>query len=168
MKAPGPAALIASGREKELVAWFTYRIYRELVNGDDSAPIEGPDDPIVQDVVSQIRSDEAIVKSIRRYRGRDLIWFGEWTAPDGFVHIGGSNRTAAYKTVSSLLREKTGISAHRAEGIGRRQSGAKRDVSGNYRTTRQSEGCLPGMLLSLLALGGVVVGIVWLLGRAIA
>lgn len=42
------AALIAPGREKELVPWFTYRIYRELVNGADGAPIQGPDDPLIQ------------------------------------------------------------------------------------------------------------------------
>lgn len=164
------AALITTGREKELVSWFVYRVYRELVKGNNSAPVEGPDDPIVQDIVSQICNDEAIVKSIRRYRGRDLIWFGEWTAPSGRVYKGGSNRTVAYKTISSLLREKIDISSHRVEGIDRRRNEVKQNMSGSNTQTRQSqsEGCLAGMILSFLAIVGVVVEIVWLLKRFIA
>ena len=104
------AALIAPGREKELLSWFTYRVYRELINGNDTAPIEGPDNPIIQEIAGQLENDEAVIKSVRRYTGRELIWFGEWTSQDGVAQTGGSNRTAAYKKASSLLNEKIGTS----------------------------------------------------------
>lgn len=100
------AALQARGRERELVGWFVYRVYRELVHGATDAPIMGPDDPVIRTVVDELVTDEAVLNSIRRYAGSDLIWFGEWTAPDSSVHRGGSNRTVAYKRTSRLLRDK--------------------------------------------------------------
>jgi hypothetical protein len=100
------AALIAPGREKELLSWFTFRVYRELASGADNAPIKGPDDPIVKEIAEGLVSQEKIIKSVRRYEGTELIWFGEWTSPDGHVHTGGSIRTAAYKQVSSMLKER--------------------------------------------------------------
>lgn len=100
------ASLSAAGREQELTAWFVYRVYRELVQGRDQVSIDGPDHPVIQDVTAQLVQDDSVLKSIRRYRGSDLIWFGEWTAPNGGVHTGGSNKTIAYKRAAVLLREK--------------------------------------------------------------
>lgn len=68
--------------------------------------IKDPDAEVIREIARQLVQDEAVVKSIRRYQGRDLVWFGEWTSPDGTVHNGGSNKTIAYKRASSLLREK--------------------------------------------------------------
>jgi hypothetical protein len=97
------SALQEPGREKELASWFAFRVYRELVHGVDSAPITGPGDPIIQEVACELASDDSVMKSIRRYRGTKLIWFGEWTGPDGIVYTGGSNRTAAYRHARDLL-----------------------------------------------------------------
>lgn len=99
-------ALVAPGREKELLSWFTYRVYRELAGGSENAPIAGPDDPIIEEIAEQLITDEKIIKSVRRYEGSELIWFGEWTSPDGYVNTEGSNRTAAYKAASSLLKQR--------------------------------------------------------------
>jgi hypothetical protein len=102
--------LCKPGREEDLTAWFVYRVYRELVNGRPDAFIKDPDDPIIRSIATEIIRDPAIVKSIRRYQGRELIWFGEWTAPDGRLSRGGSSETMAYKRVSSLLRDySTGV-----------------------------------------------------------
>nr|WP_314545306.1 hypothetical protein [uncultured Massilia sp.] len=96
--------LSQQGREKDLAAWFAYRVYRELVGGSPVAPIKSPHDPVIATVASQLVEDTSVIQSIRRYRGEDLIWFGRWTAPDGNVHEGGSNRTVAYKRAAELLR----------------------------------------------------------------
>lgn len=103
-------ALKESGRERELVSWYVFRVYRELVEGAENAPIREPDDPIIQEIAEQLQNDQPVIKSIRRYEGRDLIWFGEWTAPDGRVFTGGSNNTIAYKRTSQLLRKKLSLS----------------------------------------------------------
>lgn len=97
------------GREADLIAWFIYRIYRGLVKGQNDGPIDGPNHPLIQDIAHTLATDESVVKSIRRYQGRDLIWFGEWTAPEGFVHTGGSNQTLAYKHCSTLLSQRLGV-----------------------------------------------------------
>ena len=102
-------ALSASQNKLDLLEWFTFRVYRELVNGIDNAPIDSPKDPVIKEIAKRFVSEDRIVKSILRYKGKDLIWFGEWTSPDGTVHNGGSNRTAAYKEIAAALKEKTSL-----------------------------------------------------------
>lgn len=155
------AALIATGRENELVSWFTYRVYRELVNGADGAPIEGPDNPIIQEIAGQLESDEAVIKSVRRYAGRELIWFGEWTSPEGFVQTGGSNRTAAYKRASSLLRDKARISTRSPGNSGAKKNPPQRSI-GEKQIAKESKGCLSVIVLALILPLGFVAGIAWL------
>ena len=100
------ATLITPGREKELLSWFTFRVYRELTSAADDSPIKGPDDPTINEITEELAFDEKIIKSVRRYKGNELIWFGEWTSPDGYVHTGGSNRTLAYRQVSKMLKQR--------------------------------------------------------------
>lgn len=103
------------GREKDLVSWFTYRIYRYLVHGVENAPITGPDHEIIQNIAKRMAGNKSIVASIRRYYGREIIWFGEFTAPDGSYHKGARTKTVAYKTISALLRDKIGLPERSAQ-----------------------------------------------------
>jgi hypothetical protein len=155
------ADLIAVGRERELLSWFTYRVYRELVSGADDAPIGGPDDPVIQEIAGQLESDEAVIKSVRRYTGRELIWFGEWTSPDGFVQTGGSNRTAAYKRASSLLRDKAGIPTRSSGIAGVKENSPQRSIGGKQ-IAKEPKGCLSVIALALILPLGFVAGIAWL------
>ena len=102
------ARLCTPGREEDMAAWFVFRVYRELVGGKPGVSIKDPDAEVVREIARQLVRDVSVVKSIRRYQGRDLVWFGEWTSPDGTLYSGGSNKTIAYKWASSLLREKVG------------------------------------------------------------
>ena len=97
------------GNEQELATWFSFRVYREITNASDSATAKHPNDPRLSAIGKQLSEDEKLLKSIRRYDGKELIWFGEWTAPNGITHSGGSNRTAAYKAAASALRAEFGI-----------------------------------------------------------
>ena len=99
------AALCEPGRERELLSWFTYRVYRELTGAKDDLSVPGPNDPLIIGIAESFIKNEQVINSIRRYEGRELIWFGEWTSPDGYVYQGGSNRTAAYKEVASSLKK---------------------------------------------------------------
>lgn len=103
------------GKEKDLLCWFTYRVYRELIQGADNAPIDSPDHPSIQEIAKQLENDPAVIKSIHRYEGHDLIWFGEWTSPSGHLLTGGSNRTIAYKQASELLRKHLNIQLQKKE-----------------------------------------------------
>lgn len=95
--------------ENDLAAWFTYRVYRHLVRGDDNVPIEGPDHSTIKEIAVQLVADPAAFSSIRRYTAQDLHWFGQWTAPDGTLYTGGSKRTTAYEKAAALLKEKLGV-----------------------------------------------------------
>lgn len=96
--------LCVPGREHDLVAWFAYRVYRELVHGAPGMPITGPNDPKIQGIAVRLAAEESLIKSIRRYSGDSLIWFGRYTTPDGVVLEGASNCTTAYRSVSALVR----------------------------------------------------------------
>lgn len=113
------------GHEQDLAAWFAYRVYRELVSGSYDSPVKGPTDPLIATVARTLAADSAVIDSIRRYRGADLVWFGRWTAPDGTMHEGGSNRTTAYKAAAAMLRpfassEKRGAAITKADSYNER------------------------------------------------
>ncbi len=151
-------ALIAPGREKELLSWFLFRVYRELAGGADNTPIEWPDDPIIQEIAEELVTDEKIVKSVRRYEGSELIWFGEWTSPDGYLHTGGSNRTAAYKQVSSMLKQRAKFPAKPQKKV--KSSAQARNQ--NKIATSESKGCLPVIVVALVIPVGVVLSAAWI------
>ena len=152
------SALSAPGREKELLAWFAFRVYRHLASGSDNAPISQPDDPLLQEIAERLIADEKIVQSVRRYEGSELIWFGEWTSPDGSYYQGGSNRTAAYKQVSALLKQQAKFPVMQT----------KRDTSSvgkkNQRRNSKSgsEGCLSVLVIAVAIPAVFAISMVWL------
>ena len=140
------SALVESGRERELLSWFVYRIYRELIGGKDDAPIQSPDDPIIQEIAENLENDEKIIESVRRYEGSELIWFGEWTAPDGYLHSGGSNRTAAYKEASLLLKQKLNFT----ENLAKKDRSSPKSGKNDGNSKASSRGCLSVIVVVLL------------------
>ncbi|MCI0365024.1 MAG: hypothetical protein L0219_14195 [Phycisphaerales bacterium] len=94
------------GHELDLAAWFVYRVCRNLWKGSDPPGVEGPNSPLIRDIATSVSSDSAAMKSIRRYRGEDLIRFGEWTTPSGYLATGGSTKTIGYRQATSLLRSR--------------------------------------------------------------
>ena len=149
--------LVTPGRETELLSWFTYRVYRELVKGDENAQITSPSDPIIRNTAEQFASDEKIIKSVRSYKGRELIWFGEWTAPDGFIHKGGSNRTMAYKQISSKLKEKLNLTPNTST---RKKSPSERAYSKD--SANETQGCLTSITFAIAVPIGFYLAVMWL------
>ncbi len=103
------ATLGEPGRERELVAWFTFRISRSIFKGRPDAPIDSPAHPIIVGIADELHENQALLKSIRRYTGESLIWFGEFKAPDGIVFTGASCATIAYDECNSRLTKALGI-----------------------------------------------------------
>lgn len=96
------AYLREAGRERLLLAWFAYRVARSLLKGEKH-PLVAPESPLVLATADRLLTEAAILKSVRGYSGESIIWFGEWTSPDGLLHSGGSKRTVAYQRFSEIL-----------------------------------------------------------------
>jgi hypothetical protein len=140
------ATLCEPGREKELLSWFTYRVYRELTGAKDDLPVQGPNDPLIIKIAESFVRNEQVINSIRRYKGGELIWFGEWTTPDGYVHQGGSNRTAAYKEVSSSVKQVFSL----PERSPRKVLASANSAMAPKNPRQTPSGCLPVIALMLL------------------
>jgi hypothetical protein len=155
------AALQHSSRTIDMVSWFVYRVYRELVNGVDDVPIKSPEDPIIKEIAQNMANDSSVVKSIRKYEGSDLIWFGEWTAPSGLFCTGGSNHTIAYKRASSQLREKLNLSSQSGKLLHFEDSNAF-SFSDSHRYS-SSGGATFGKFLKAMIILSIFVFVVWLI-----
>ena len=152
-------ALQHPSRTIDMVSWFVYRVYRELVNGADDAPIKRPENPIIKEIAQNMANDSSVVKSIRRYEGSDLVWFGEWTAPSGLFCTGGSNNTIAYKHASSLLREKLKLSPR----SGRSSQSEYSNVYPINHRFPSSEGVTFSTFLKAMIILGIFVFVLWLI-----
>jgi len=95
--------LLQEGRQDDLLSWFVFRVYRNMVYGRLDVEIDGPGNDIIKKVADQLLSDKRVIKSVRRYKGEDLIRFGDWDSPNGFSCFGGSKGTLAYKSTRALL-----------------------------------------------------------------
>jgi hypothetical protein len=92
------------GREADLVAWFTYTVYRDLLGRPVDPPAKNPDDPLVRAIARRLAAIPAVIASIRQYRGADLLWFGRQLDRYGVKRRGGSRTTVAYRRAAALLR----------------------------------------------------------------
>lgn len=137
------------GRERDLAAWFAFRVYRELVKGRYDVAIATPADPVIQAIAAQLVEVPGVMESIGRYSGEDLIWFGQWTGPSGSVNTGGSNRTKAYKEAADRLRPLVASEARAEEADRRARNVAREAETVNHQRdatappTRDNRGPLP-------------------------
>lgn len=132
-------------RSEDMAAFFAYRICRHFVSGErDHRAVTGVNAPVIREIARELASDEKIMKSIRRYDGRELIWFGTWTSPDGVQHSGASKRTMAYKAAAALIGDRVGLAdPNLRAGTGRRRS---------TRAEEQGTGCLIVLAMLILLL----------------
>lgn len=100
------AELLKQGREKDLVSWFTFRVYRHLVEGDIDVEIQTIGHDIINEIAETLYQDPKIINSIKRYDAEKLIWFGEFIGHNSTVYTGGSEKTYAYKKVKEMLRDR--------------------------------------------------------------
>jgi hypothetical protein len=91
------------------------------------------------------------------------VWFGEWTAPDGAVHVGGSNKSIAYKLAEKCLREIAGSDIDPKKSR-KHQSNRGRPLPSQLEQKRG--GCLAVIALFSLAVI-LALGAVSLLGHAV-
>ncbi|MDN3523081.1 hypothetical protein [Halomonas ramblicola] len=103
------SVLSESGREQELAAWFASNVLNDRLGSRSKTAIVSPNDPQLNSVAGKLVADDKVMKSIKRYSGCSLLWFGERTGTDGYTLQGGSNRTAAYKAAAALVDQEFGL-----------------------------------------------------------
>lgn len=144
------------GREAELVEWFVFRVYRTLVKGAENASINTPDDPVIKDIAAELSTQDNFLRSVQRYDPDSLLWFGEWTSPDGWQHFGGSRRTVAFQKAFDLLQQRLGISIRESES--RRLSPTRgRSTKLSASPSEHKSGCATMVVI------GVVIMVIYLL-----
>lgn len=122
------------GRERELVTWFAYWVYRRLINYRDTG-VE-IDDYRILEIADELVNDPRTLKSIRRHDGIDFAGEREF-----------STRTIAYQEVSERIREKFGI--------------PKPDTTRKPKTAKDPAGCLVSFFLLAVISFLFVSVIVW-------
>lgn len=159
------SALSRPDHEEELVSWFVFRVYRNLVKGAEDVSIASPNHAIISDIAKQLISNDSVMRSIQRYDGEELIWFGEWTAPDGTYHTGGSKRTVAYKKAASLLSDKLELeSRSRTRNYANRSQSTSDELSRSVnKGTTGRGGCLSVVIFVGVITIAVIGTVVWVI-----
>jgi len=85
------------------VAFFVFSIYR-YISDDRHANLDThPYHEKFYEFAESVVKDERFMKSMKKYSGADLKFFGELTTSDGWTHTGGSVNTIAFKTAREFL-----------------------------------------------------------------
>lgn len=92
------------------IAFFIYSIYIWLADEQFGNPDKHPLKGKFQQFAASLNEDEQFLKSMNKYSGTDLIYFGELTQKDGnVIAYGSSTDTIAYKKVANFLSQEFGF-----------------------------------------------------------
>ncbi len=120
-------------------AFFVFSIYRWLTDDRRGNLETHPDKQKFYDFAVQLEGSEQMLKSIARYEGNQLRFFGRLIMPDGDELQGGSVNTLAYKAASSYLEGVFKISASRK--TVRLKPKAPEPVFHQDQTQKKKKGC---------------------------
>jgi len=90
--------------EEDKARFFAYSVYRWGSDDREGNLDCSPQRELIDEVARQLRRNPQALKSLLRYEGRDLRFFGETTF-EGVPRHGGSENTIAFKEASRLLKE---------------------------------------------------------------
>lgn len=139
-------------RYEDLASWYAYRVCRGFVKGGvDHPEANRVISPKIKDIGKALAADTGVLTSIKRHRGQDVIWFGQWTSPNGSLLEGASKRTKAYKAASALIEERLELT----------DPNIRHPVEGHNSKNFQGGGCVSVLLglLLLVIFGGFVFGL---------
>lgn len=118
--------------ERDKIAFFAFCVYRH-VSDDRHANLDThPKRQLFYDFAAEKEKDERFTKSMSKYSGEDIRFFGTIKFPDGGEVYGGSISTIAYKTCVDFLQRNCGAHLNTSipgDGIYKRSkiSGGTRD-----------------------------------------
>ena len=93
-----------SGLDK--IAFFLFCIYRSISDDRYHNLDKHQYRNAFYELAEGLSSDDSFGKSMKRYAGTDIMFFGKIISDDGSEYSGGSQNTYAYKTGTKLLCER--------------------------------------------------------------
>ncbi|SJZ32226.1 hypothetical protein [Sediminibacterium ginsengisoli] len=129
-------------------AFFIFSVYRWLTD-DRQANLEiHPQKPIFFGFAAEVVQDEKIIRSINRYSGADIRFFGKINQTNGREVIGGSTNTIAYKAACDYLEAALKIATSKKNQTFKNPPTT--DNEENYGLSK-NKGCF-GIILAILSL----------------
>lgn len=89
---------------EDKIAFFIFCIYRYKTNDRQGNLNHHPYHDLFYDFARENISNESFIKSMNKYSGSELRYFGNYTV-DGSTFHGGSTNTIAYKSAISFLKQ---------------------------------------------------------------
>ncbi|HKK74719.1 MAG TPA: hypothetical protein VJ953_06590 [Saprospiraceae bacterium] len=127
--------------EKDKIAFFIFSVYRHLSNDRKGNLLKHPHKKRFYEIAQMVQKNEKVKKSILRYDGEELRFFGTMIASNWLSIDGGSTNTYGYKFVSEILSSEFNVRKTRTLNYGKISS------------TKQGQGCFSSALvLQLIAL----------------
>ncbi len=124
------------------IAFFTLSIYKWVADDNQTNLNKHVHKNKFYQFATALKDDEQFLKSMNKYSGQDLLYFGDMTQGNGVIVANGYSRnTIAYKKVAEYLKNEFGVSKTKNEkisrNIGREQFGSK------------NKGCLVFLMVGL-------------------
>jgi hypothetical protein len=127
--------------KEDRIAFFAFSVYRWL-SEDRHGNLESHKHSVVfYDFAREQLNNDSFIKSLDKYAGEDLRFFGTLRFADGNETYGGSTNTIAYKTCADFIHARFGTLKTKTATIGT-QSG---------KNAPEKKGCI-GVLLALVIL----------------
>lgn len=136
---------------KEQIAFFVFSIYRYLSDDRHANLDTSPHREVIYTFAESKLNNESFIKSLKKYRGKDLRFFGKMII-NGQEINGASVNTIAYQETSNFLNEKFGLSKTKTKKIipkdkQTKSQTVKQQVAAAAATDKQ--GCAPIVLFGL-------------------
>lgn len=133
-----------SGKDK--IAFFIFCVYRWLSDDRESNLDTHKYKDKFYELADKLTNDDKFVKSMNRYEGEEIRFFGALTSTNGEISFGGSTETIAYKTASEILCKDLNLKNRKVKTLPKTNENIDRN---QYKTSKKN-GCLTLVLLIIL------------------
>ena len=121
------------------IAFFIMSIYKWVAN-DNQTNLNNHIHRIkFYQFATTLKDDEQFLKSMNKYTGQDLLYFGDMNQSNGILVANGYSRnTIAYKKVAEYLKKEFGVSKTKNEKI-------------SHKAIEKNTGCLVFLMIGLFS-----------------
>ncbi|MBA4302894.1 MAG: hypothetical protein C0424_01580 [Sphingobacteriaceae bacterium] len=146
---------------KDKIAFFVFSIYRWLSDDRKGNLSKHQHKEVFYEFANQQLSNNQFLKSMTKYSGSELRFFGLIKFDDGGESYGGSENTIAYKTCAEFLNHKFGVKKSKTITL---KSNGSNQLGKMLKPDEVKSGCLSGTAILVV----IIVSSIIILGQLIA